>query len=79
MADSVKRPLTERCPQLTDFLAACVGLKRSNISFLIVQIMSNSDPPSLTNAGMKLINCETRFSQFSVFIKLAFEERELSL
>ena len=26
-----------------------------------------------------LINCETRFSQFSVFIKLDFEERELSL
>ena len=27
----------------------------------------------------ELINCETRFSQFSVFIKLAFEKRELSL
>ena len=52
MADSVKRPLIERCLQLTDVLAASVSLKRSNISFLIVQIMSNSDPPSLTNAGM---------------------------
>ena len=27
----------------------------------------------------ELINCETRFSQFSVLIKLAFEKRELSL
>ena len=27
----------------------------------------------------ELTNCETRFSQFSVFIKLAFEKRELSL
>ena len=27
----------------------------------------------------ELINCETRFSQFSVLVKLAFEKRELSL
>ena len=52
MADNVKRPLTERFPQLTGVIAASVSLKRSNISFLIVQIMSISDPPSLTNAGM---------------------------
>ena len=52
MANSVKRSLTERCLQMTDVLAASVSLKRSNISFLIVQVMSNSDPPSLKNAGM---------------------------
>ena len=52
MADSVKRPLIERYPQLTNVFAATVSLKRSNISFLIVQIMFNSDPPSLTKAAM---------------------------
>ena len=52
MADAVMRPLTEWCSRLTDVLAASVSLKWSNISSLIVQIMSNSDPPSLTNAGM---------------------------
>ena len=56
MADSVKRPFTERCPQLTDVLAVSVNLKRSKISFLIVQIMSNSDPPSLKNARMNGVN-----------------------